>query len=93
MEGQKRPNGFRARSGFGVRRVGAVLTFADLVMPRQLNRLPVNFPVPNFQPGNARRRTSVGPRYATGIEKEDAPAHLIAWNVRVAVQNNIDIIG
>jgi hypothetical protein len=69
-----------------------VSTIADSMIPRQLDELPVDFPVGYFQPGDAWRRASVGPRYAAGIEKQNATASFVAWDVRVAVQENIDII-
>jgi hypothetical protein len=52
----------------------------------------MDFPVPYFQPGHARRRAAIGAGHATGIEKQDATASLIAWHMRVAVQQNIHIV-
>ena len=65
---------------------------ADLMMPRQLDELPTNFAVRNFKPGDAWRRALVGPGYAAGIEKQDATESFVARDMRVPVQENIDII-
>jgi hypothetical protein len=65
---------------------------ADLMMPRQLDELPTNFSVRNFKPGNAWRCTAIGSGYAARIEKQDATAPFVARDVRVPVQENIDII-
>jgi hypothetical protein len=67
-------------------------TIAVLTMPRQLHKLPTDFSVRDFQPGYAWRRAAVGPRYATGIEKQNATVSFIARDVRVPVQENVDII-
>jgi len=65
---------------------------ADLMMPRQLDELPTNFSVRNFKPGNAWRCTAIGSGYAARIEKQDATAPFVARDVRVPVQENIDIL-
>jgi hypothetical protein len=67
-------------------------TIADLTMLRQLNKLPANFSVRYFKPGNAWRRATVGTGDAAGIEKQNATAPFVARDVRVPVQENIDII-
>src|SRR5262249_54730648 len=46
----------------------------------------------NFKPGNAWRRTTIGPRHAARIEKQNAPALFVTRDVRVPVQKNVDII-
>jgi hypothetical protein len=61
-------------------------------MLRQLNKLPTNFSVRNFKPGNAWRRAAVRPGHAARIEKQNATAPFVARDVRVPVQENIDII-
>jgi len=61
-------------------------------MPRERHELPSDFPVCNLKPGDAGRRATVGPGYAAGIEKQHATAPFVARDVRVAVQENIDII-
>src|SRR5436190_21220290 len=67
-------------------------TIADLTMPRQLNKLPANFSIRYFKPGDAWRRTAVRPGHAPGIEKQNATAPFLARDVRMPVQENIDII-
>jgi hypothetical protein len=67
-------------------------TIADLTMPWQVDKLPTNFSVRNLKPGNAGRRAAIGPGYAAGIEKQNATASFVARDVRVPVQENIDII-
>jgi hypothetical protein len=67
-------------------------TIADLVMQRQLDKFPTDFSVRYFKPCHAWRRTAIGPGYAAGIEKQNATAPFVARDVRVPVQENIDII-
>jgi hypothetical protein len=59
---------------------------------RQRHKLPMEFSIGYFQPGYAWRRAAVGPRYATGIEKQNATMSFVARDVRVPVQENVDII-
>jgi hypothetical protein len=61
-------------------------------MPWQVDKLPANFPARNLKPGYARWRAPVGPGYAAGIEKQNATAPFVTRDVRVPVQENIDII-
>ena len=61
-------------------------------MLRQLHELPVDFSVRNFKPRNAWRGATVGTGYAAGIEKQNATTSFVTRDVRVAVQENIDII-
>jgi hypothetical protein len=56
------------------------------------HEFPTDFSVRNFKPGNAWRRATVRPGYAAGIEKQNATASFVARDVRVAVQENIDVI-
>ena len=67
--------------------------FNDSTVPRQRHEFPINFSVPNFKQGHAWRRTTVGPSHAAWIEKQNATAFFVAWDVRVRVQDNFDIIG
>src|SRR5437762_10866455 len=67
-------------------------TIADLTMLRQLNKLPTNFSVRNFKPGHAWRRAAVWPGHAAGVEKQNATVPFVARDVRVPVQENIDIL-
>jgi hypothetical protein len=62
-------------------------------MPWQVDKLPTNFSVRDFKPGNAWRRSAVRSCHAAGIEKQNATAPFVSWNVRVTVQENVDIIG
>ena len=52
----------------------------------------MDFPIHYFKPGHAWRRAAVGPGHAAGIEKQNATTSFIARDMRVAVQENIDII-
>jgi len=61
-------------------------------MARQLDELPLDFSIGYFQPRNAWRSAPVRAGYAPGVEKQNATASFIARNMRVAVQENIDII-
>ena len=61
-------------------------------LQRERHEFPIDFSVRNFKPGNAWRRAPVGPGYAAGIEKQNATAPFVARDVRVPVQENIDII-
>ena len=61
------------------------------MMQRQLDKLPTNFSVRNFKPRNAWWRAAVRPGHAPGIEKQNATAPFVARDVRVPVQENIDI--
>ena len=62
------------------------------MLSAQRHELPIDFSVRNFKPGNTWRRATVGPGYAAGIEKQNATASFVARNVRVPVQENIDIL-
>ena len=62
------------------------------MMQRQLDKLPTNFSVRNFKPRNAWWRAAVRPCHAARIETENATASFVARDVRVPVQENIDII-
>jgi len=62
------------------------------MMQRQLDKLPANFSARNFKPGNTWRRAAVGPGHAAGIEKKNATASFVARDVRVPVEENIDIL-
>ena len=61
-------------------------------MAQERNELPTNFSVRYFKPGNAWRRAPVRPGHAARIEKQNATAPFVARDVRVPVQENIDII-
>jgi len=61
-------------------------------MARQLDKLPLDFSIGYFQPCNAWRSAAVGPGHAAGIEKQNATAPFVARDVRMSVQENIDII-
>ena len=61
-------------------------------MAQERNELPTNFSVRNFKPGNAWRRAPVRPGHAARIEKQNATALFVSRDVRVPVQENIDII-
>jgi len=67
-------------------------TIADLTMLRQLNKLPTNFSIRYFKPRNAWRGATVGTGYAAGIEKQNATTSFVTRDVRVPVQENIDIL-
>ena len=56
------------------------------------DEIPIDFSVRNFKPGNAWRRAAVGPGHAARVEKQNATAPFVARDVRVPVQENIDII-
>jgi hypothetical protein len=56
------------------------------------HELPINFSVRNFKPGNARRRSTIRSCHAAGIEKQNATASFVTWNMCMTVQENIDII-
>ena len=58
----------------------------------QRDEFPIDFSVRNFKPGNAWRRAAVGPGHAARVEKQNATAPFVARDVRVPVQENIDII-
>jgi hypothetical protein len=45
-----------------------------------------------FKPGHTWRRAAVRAGHAAGIEKQNATASFIARDVRVRVQENIDIV-
>jgi hypothetical protein len=53
----------------------------------------MNFSSSDLEPCNAWRCATVGPGHAPGIEKQNAPAHLVTWDMRVTMQNNVDVIG
>jgi hypothetical protein len=61
-------------------------------MSAQRHELPIDFSVRYFKPRNAWRRTAVWPGYAAGIEKQNATSPFVARDVRVPVQENIDIV-
>jgi len=67
-------------------------TIADLVMQRQLDKFPIDFAVRDFKPRNAWRRAAVRPGHAAGVEKQNATAPFVARDMRVPVQENIDIL-
>ena len=67
-------------------------TIADLVMQRQLDKFPIDFSVRNFKPRNAWRGSTVRTGDAAGVEKQNATAPFVARDVRVPVQENIDIL-
>ncbi len=67
-------------------------TIADLTMLRQLNKLPTNFSIRYFKPRNAWRGAPVRPGHAAGVEKQNATVPFVARDVRVPVQENIDIL-
>jgi catechol 2,3-dioxygenase-like lactoylglutathione lyase family enzyme len=58
----------------------------------KLDQFPIDFSGRNFKPGNAWRRATVRAGYAARIEKQNATASFVAWDVRVPVQENIDIL-
>jgi hypothetical protein len=60
-------------------------TIADLMMQRQLDKLPTNFSVRNFNPGDAWRRATVGTGDAAWVEKQNATAPFVSRDVRVPV--------
>ena len=53
---------------------------------------PSDFCVRDFKPGHTWRRTAIGPRHATGVEKQNRAYPFVTWDVRVPVQENVDII-
>ena len=53
---------------------------------------PSDFSVRDFKPGHTWRRTAVGPRHAARVEKENPTEPFVARDVRVPVQENIDVI-
>ena len=61
-------------------------------MSAKRHEFPIDFSSRNFKPGNAWRRAPIGPGYAAGIEKQNATAPFVARDVRVPVQQNIDIV-
>ena len=67
-------------------------TIADLTMLRQLNKLPTNFSIRYFKPGDAWRRAAIGAGYATGIEKQNSTASFVTRDVRVPMYENIYIV-
>jgi hypothetical protein len=66
--------------------------FNRLTTMHEQHEFPIDFAVHNLEPGNAWRRASVRAGHAAGIEKSNPPAQFIAWNMRVTVQQNVDII-
>jgi hypothetical protein len=54
---------------------------------------PVYFPIRNLEPRDARRGATIGACDAAGIEQPNAGAFFISRHVRVAMQNNINILG
>ena len=61
-------------------------------MQRQFDKFPTDVSVRNFKPGDAWRRATVGTGDAARIEKQNATAPFVARDVRVPVQENIDIL-
>ena len=61
-------------------------------MSAKLQEFPIDFSVRNFKPGHTWRRTAVGTGYAAGVEKQNATAPFVARDVRVAMQEDIDVI-
>jgi hypothetical protein len=59
---------------------------------RQRDKLPTNFSVRDFQPRHTWRDASVGPSHTARVEKQNPPELFVARDVRVPVQENIDII-
>jgi hypothetical protein len=57
------------------------------------NKLPINLTIYNFQPSHTRGRTAVWPHNAAGIQKQDSSAFFVSRDVRVPMQENIDIVG
>jgi len=58
----------------------------------QQDEFPIDFSVRNFKPRNAWRGATVGTGYAAGIEKQNATTSFVTRDVRVPVQENIDIL-
>jgi hypothetical protein len=56
------------------------------------HEFPIDFSVNDFKPGNAWPRAAVRARHAARVEKQNPPASFVARNVRVPVQENIDIL-
>jgi hypothetical protein len=56
------------------------------------NEPPVNFPIHDFKPRHAWRRTTVRSSHAAGIQKQNTSESFISWHVRMPVQKNIDIV-
>jgi hypothetical protein len=56
------------------------------------NERPGNFPIHDFKPRHAWRRTAVWSSHAAGIQKQNISAAFISWHVRVPVQKNVDIV-
>jgi hypothetical protein len=56
------------------------------------HELPIDFAVRDLKPSNAWRCATVGPGYAAWIKKQNTTAPFVARDVRVPVQENIDII-
>ena len=61
-------------------------------MSAQQDEFPIDFSVRNFKPRNAWRGATVGTGYAAGIEKQNATTPFVARDMRVRVQENIDIL-
>jgi hypothetical protein len=56
------------------------------------DELPSDFCVRDFKPGDTWRGTPIGPRHAARVEKQDPAKPFVARDVRVPVQENIDVI-
>jgi hypothetical protein len=56
------------------------------------HKSPSDFSARDFKPGHAWRRTAVGPGDAAWVEKQNPTESFVARDMRVAVQENIDII-
>jgi hypothetical protein len=83
---------FGARSALECGGLTPLSIIADLTMARQLDELPLDFSIGYFQPRNAWRSAAVRTGYTAGIEKQNATVPFVARDVRVPVQENIDII-
>ncbi len=52
----------------------------------------MDFPINYLKPCHAGWRAAVGPGHTAGIEKQNATAPFVSRDVRVAVQDNIDVV-
>jgi hypothetical protein len=55
------------------------------------DELPTNVAVCDFKPRDAGRRALIGSRHATGIQVKHAPASFVSRNVRVPVEDKINV--
>lgn len=56
------------------------------------DELPMNFVICDFEPRYAWRRALVGARDASGIQKQHSAAPFVSRDMRVAVEQNVDIV-